>query len=356
VLHLEWSLTEAIPASVRRAGVDGILARIETPRLVDTIAELGAPAVDLMGTYRPRGGGILDTDPRECARLAAEHFLSRGFRNLAFCGYPGIHFSDQRSHFFREHVAQHGYRVAVFGREEGNHRNDGIIMRERCGEFAEHELADWLSILLKPVAVFACNDVRGRQVLAACDHANLRVPDDVAVLGVDNDPVVCELAVPPLSSIEPNPERLGYEAAAMLDRLMAGEPAPEEAVLIPPRKLHARLSSDVLAVEDRDVAAALRYVRDHACEGISVGSIARRLAMSRTTLDRHFHRNLGRSVKAEIDRLRVERAKQLLDDTEYKVSTIAEMTGYGVSPHFITAFKRLTGMTPGEYRERVKVQ
>jgi len=136
-----------------------------------------------------------------------------------------------------------------------------------------------------------------------------------------------------------------------LDRLMAGQRAPKEAILIPPKGIHVRRSTDVVAVEDGDVATALRYIRDHACDGISVDDVARHVALSRTTLDRRFQFALERSPKAEIDRVRVNRAKQLLAETEYKIAAIAAMTGYAAAPQFVTAFKRLTGLTPGKYRE-----
>ncbi|HBO43584.1 MAG TPA: XylR family transcriptional regulator [Planctomycetaceae bacterium] len=352
VLHVERSLNEALPSFLARGQADGVIARIETPRLADAIDRLGLPTVDLLGTHRPRGGGMLDTDSRQCARLAADHFLSRGFRHMGYCGYPGISFSDERGRHFAEYLASLGHETFVFDHAVKERAGDHIIARERGGELSERNVAPWLRSLPKPAAVFACNDIRGRQVLASCERAGLNVPDDVAVLGVDNDEVICDLSIPPLSSIEPDTRRLGYEGAAMLDRLMAGELPPDGVILIPPRAVRVRPSTDVLAVDDRETAAALRYVRNHACEGITVGVVARRLALSRTTLDRRFRRLLGRGVKAEIDRIRVQRAKQLLDETDYKISVVAEMAGYGLAPQFVTAFKRLVGCTPGAYRAR----
>jgi len=229
---------------------------------------------------------------------------------------------------------------------------DDLISREARGELPNTQLVQWLRSLTRPAAVFACNDVRGRQVLTACLRAGLSVPDDVAVLGVDNDDVICDLSAPPLSSVEPDTKRIGYEGAALLDRLMAGKLPPEEAILIPPKGIHIRQSTDVVALDDRDVVTALRYIRNHACDGITVDDVAQQTAISRATLDRRFQRALQRSPKTEIDRIRVNRAKRLLVETEYKIAAIATMTGYAMAPQFVTAFKRLAGFTPGKYRER----
>jgi LacI family transcriptional regulator len=188
----------------------------------------------------------------------------------------------------------------------------------------------------------------------ACAEAGRAVPDQVAVLGVDNDEVICELSSPSLSSIEPDTHRLGYAAAALLDRLMAGARPPKQPVLIAPKGIQVRQSSDVLAMEDPDVAAAVRIIRDGACTGISVGDVVRQLAISRPTLDRRFVRLLGHSPKAEIERVRFERATSLLAETPYKMERIAGLLGFGTAPQFAIAFKRYTGLTPSQYRNHRK--
>ena len=352
VIHMERSLGDNPLAFIKDSKPDGIIARIASQRIVAVISQLNVPVVDLMGACQSHYEGILDTDPDGCAQYAVDHFLSRGFRNMAYCGYPGIWFSDQRCHFFIKRLDKLGYTTLVFEPPASQHRGTNILHRERNGELDEHYVIAWLEGLPKPVAVFACNDIRGRQVIAACEHIGLSVPDDVAVLGVDNDEIICDLSIPPLSSIEPDAKRIGYDGAAMLDRIMSGKPLTENTRMIPPKCIKVRQSTDVLAVEDREMAAAMRFVRDHACDEISVAEIARRLAMGRSTLDRNFRRILGRSVKAEMDRIRADRAKQLLDETEYKIASIASMTGFGTAPLFVTAFKRLSGMTPGEYRRK----
>jgi LacI family transcriptional regulator len=176
----------------------------------------------------------------------------------------------------------------------------------------------------------------------------------VAVLGVDNDEILCDLAEPPLSSVVPNTRRIGYEAAAMLDRLMAGEPAPTGPTLIEPLAVMTRQSTDVLAVGDRDVAAAIRYIREHACEGISVNDVLAAVPLSRSVLERRFTRILGHTPKEEISRVRLRRIKQLLAETDLPLARIATMTGFEHPEYLNVMFKGKTGDTPGEYRENTR--
>ncbi len=355
VIHIERSLAESPPTLLKRFAPDGVITRSETAEMATAIDRLKVPTVDLRGAHPPSGGVTLDTDPASCSRLAVDHFIDQGFRHLAFCGYPGVGFSDQRCHAFVEGVAARGLCAEVFVPSRRSPGTRDTVARETDAEFSEYGLDKWIRGLPKPLAVFACNDVRARQVLASCGRTGLSVPDDVAVLGVDNDEVICDLSFPPLSSVVPNTWKIGYEGASLLDQLMSGNPIAEKRVLVAPERIQVRRSSDVVAVEDPDVAAALRHIRDHACEGISVGDVARSLPISRTTLDRRFLSILKRSPKNEIDRVRIQRAKRLLELTDYKVSAIADMTGHASAAQFVTTFKRLTGVTPGEHRNRSKL-
>jgi LacI family transcriptional regulator len=230
-----------------------------------------------------------------------------------------------------------------------------ILGWEARGELEGEAIASWLQSLPRPVAVFACNDVRGRQIIDACNESGLSVPEEVAVIGVDDDEVICELCNPPLSSVQPDTMRLGYEGAALLDALMAGEAPPSETIFIPPKGIARRLSSEATAIDDRGVASAMQIIRDHACEGVAVQDVVKRLSISRSTLERRFFAAFGRSPAAEIERVRMSRAKLLLMETRYKLSKIAALTGYGTASQFATAFKRNTGLTPGEFRKQTQL-
>ncbi len=184
-------------------------------------------------------------------RLAADHFLDRGFRHFGYCGYPGVQFSDARCKHFVQYLASLGHDVAVFTPSGQPARIGDSRTRETSGEAAEPGIDNWVKKQPRPLAVFACNDVRGRQVLAACARIGVLVPEEVAVLGVDDDEVICGLSLPPLSSIKPDTFQLGYEGAAILDAMMKGSAAPGHRVLVPPLGVVVRRSSERLGHRGR---------------------------------------------------------------------------------------------------------
>ncbi len=354
VLHLERSLVEALPAVLRSWRGDGILARIETPQMVRAIRSMRLPTVDLRGAHELPGMAVLDTDSTACARLAVNHFLERGFRNLAYCGFPGLDFSDKRSQAFERCARSADCPPAIFERPEEPPSRLDTISRETHGETHIAEITAWLLALPRPVGVFACNDVRGRQVLQAASQADLQVPDEVSVLGVDNDIVVCDLSNPSLSSIEPDTHRIGYRGAEILDRMIAGEPAPRGPVLAPPVGIIPRRSTEAVAIDDEQIVRAIRFIREHACENIGVEDVVQAAMVSRATLERRFAQYLRRTPRCEIERVRLERVRRLLTETDYTLAHIAELTAFRSASHLATVFRRRTGATPGAYRDQAR--
>ncbi|MGH7968618.1 MAG: substrate-binding domain-containing protein, partial [Limisphaerales bacterium] len=211
---------------------------------------------------------------------------------------------------------------------------------------------NWIKTLPRPIGVMACNDMRGQQVLDACRATGVAVPEEIAVVGVDNDEVLCNLSEPPLSSVLPDAERIGYEAAVLLARMMAGEKMGPGETFVPPSGIITRRSTDALAVDDRQIAAATRFIREHACEGIDVSDVLRAVPMSRSTLDRRFMRILGRSPKDEILRVRLGRVKQMLAETDFPLSLISEKVGLEHVEHLSRMFKEREGTTPSAFRAR----
>jgi LacI family transcriptional regulator len=199
-----------------------------------------------------------------------------------------------------------------------------------------------------------CNDDRGQQLLDACRRAGVLVPDELAVIGVDNDEFLCNLSIPQLSSVDINTERVGYAAAALLDRLMAGEPPPAQPLLLPPRGVVARVSSTVLATEDRELARAIRHIREHACENLRLKDFARTSGLSRRALERRLRKLLGRSPKEEITRVQLERAKQLLTGTDLPAAVIAEKCGFSQPKYFSQVFHAKVGCPPSVYRSSMR--
>jgi LacI family transcriptional regulator len=190
--------------------------------------------------------------------------------------------------------------------------------------------------------VVACNDDRGLQVLDACRRAGLRVPDEVAVVGVDNDALVCNLSSPPLSSVDTGVERAGYAAAELLERMMAGEKVRPEPVFLQPVGVVARRSTEVTALADAELAGLIRHVRDHACDGLRVGDLVKRSSRSQST------------PQEEIARVRLDRARHLLAHTDLSVAAVAGRCGFAHAKHFCTAFLQGTGQTPGQFRRATR--
>jgi LacI family transcriptional regulator len=197
-----------------------------------------------------------------------------------------------------------------------------------------------------------CNDPRGQLVLEAARRAGAAVPEQLAVIGVDNDEPVCEISDPPLSSVIPDHGQVGYEGAALLDRLFLGKTAPEAPVFIPPAGLVTRLSTDVLAIDDPQVATAVRFIREHACDGISIEDVVEHLPLSRSTLQRRFRKALGRTIHDEILRIRLRRVQELLTDTDLPLESVADKAGFVHRQYLGEIFKRKTGDTLAEYRAR----
>ena len=350
----EWRWTNPIPNWIRRWNGDGIIAWVETPKVAAVIERLKIPAVDVRGSAIGCTLPLVDTENRSVANLAAEHFLERGFRHFAFCGFVGANYSDKRGRWFQERLEQSGFDCAVYHPPDTSTRNAQILELEKRGLLFQNHLARWLRALPKPVGLMACNDIRGQQVINACRRCGLLVPEEVAVIGVDNDEIFCELSDPPLTSVQLDTMRIGYEAAAMLERLMASGKLPTQPLLIPPPGIVTRRSSDVLATDDRQLAAGTRHLREHVFEAVSMNEVAKAAGMSRRVFERRFSAQIGRAPKAEVLRLRLERVKELLSDTDWPLAQIAEMTGFKYSQHLHELFSQKIGTTPGEFRKNAK--
>lgn len=353
LIHFEHDLEQAFPSFLGEMKFDGIIARSENKDIARALESIGAPVVDLRGAVQPADGYMIDTDPTACAELAFEHFWERGLRSMAFCGYRGVDWSDRRHKAFIEFAAQRGIEPVVY-QSDALHNQRGTIWNEARGELEDPDLGAWLDALSKPVAILAANDVRGRQVLAACSARGIAVPEQVAVLGVDNDEVVCELSYPPLSSIEPDTAALGYAGAKALDRLMNGkrDHKPIAAVrLIRPSGVMTRLSTDVAAIDDLAVGKAVSIIRERSGNLSNVDDLASAVGVSRATLERRFRSALGRSPRQEIDRVRLDRARTLVRRTTYPLHRIAEMVGYSNSSRLLDAYRRRFGVTPGSDRD-----
>jgi LacI family transcriptional regulator len=289
------------------------------------------------------------TDDRSIGRLGAQHLIERGFSRLAFCGYPAspwIPWSEDRAAAFQQFAQEQGLPCVV-------HSGHQTSVRKWID--TQHELTVWLESLEKPVGLMAANDARARHVLEACRAIGLRVPEDVAVLGVDNDEVICELTDPPLSSIEHGAGALGYQAAALLDRLMAGKKAKSLDTLVPPKEVVTRRSTDILAIADPEVAAAMAFIHQNSCRPIRIADVVASVQLSRSTLETRFKAVTGRTMHSEILRLQIDRVRSLLATTDLPIKQIAVLAGFAHVHYMTTIFRRHTGWTPAEYRKHARI-
>ena len=292
------------------------------------------------------------------ACLAATHLLDTGFRTLAFCGYPGVRYSDSRGAVFERLVQEAGRACFRYPAPGARGKAPPPKFGSRVLGTARPGRSDGAGARLQqlptPAAVMACNSIRGQEVLSACRRLGRAVPEQVAVMGVDSDEIICELSDPPLSSVVLNAVRTGYEAAAWLDRLMAGEAAPDSPVLIAPTGVAPRRSTDIVAVDDPHVAAALRYIRDHACEDIALQDVLQSVHLSRAFLASALQRGCRPFSEGRNPAVRLERAKQLLAETELPLYEIASRTGFRNPEHFSYLFKSKSRQTPGQFRREAK--
>jgi LacI family transcriptional regulator len=355
--HRPWSiyvephgLEQPTPQWIRTWDGDGILARVTDQATADLLLATGIPTIDLRGALKDSGIPLVGLDSPAAARLAFEHLRDRGFKNMAFCGVqPGQYrFLDQRAAEFERLAKQSGCWFSSFppAGQAGSVQN---------WDEQQRQMAGWVAELRKPVGILACHDDRGHELLNACREADVAAPDDVAVVGIDNDEVLCELSSPPLSSVDSNTTQIGYTAAELLDQMMAGKIELSGTTLVEPAGVVARRSTDTMAIDDREIAAAMRFIREHACDGINVEDVLAHTGMSRSTLDRRFASIFGHSPSDEIVRVKIERVKQLLTATSYPLQRVADLAGFEHSEHMGSLFRRKTGQTPGEYRSAKRV-
>lgn len=307
------------------------------------------PVVNLGGLVLETGLPSVLPDSLAIGQLAAEHLIDRGFRHLVYCGFRGHGYSELRFAGATETAARHGVGMEVYPLNE-EPRPDRL--GAAFYEIEQASMVAWLEGLPKPVGVICANDMRARQIAAACFQAGLGVPEQVAIVGVDDDEVLCETTVPPLSSIAIDFRRLGYEAAALLDRLMKGEPPPTQPRLLPPLGVIERQSTDLLAIDDPDLARALQFIRENAAEMITVENVLKVVPVSRRSLERRIRDTLGRSLQEEIRRIQVENAKRLLAQSDLTMPHVAVRAGFSSAERLSVVFKRQTGETPTAYRHR----
>jgi LacI family transcriptional regulator len=355
--HDPWSVylkpigvEKSLGSWLRDWGGDGIIAAVAKPD-VEVVTTIGVPVVDVIGILKHERVPLVHTNDRSVGRLGGEHLRGKGFRHFAFVQYAGEFWSTERCEGFVEYLRGEGFEPHVYSLNLPGPGSGG----PETWESQQQQLADWLAPLPKPLAVMTTNDLMGQQLLEACQRLGASVPEEIAVIGADNDEPICRISSPPLSSVIINDHQRGYEAAALLDRMMNGMPPPKETVFVEPAGVHARASTDSLAIEDAVVVRALRYVREQACEGIGVDDVVRRAHVSRSVLERRFRKTVGRSINEEMIRIRLNRAVELLSGTALELKVIAQRAGFGTQAYMNAVFRAKLGKTPGSFRYAARV-
>jgi LacI family transcriptional regulator len=330
----------------------GIIAFMMNQSVADSLLCLRTPLVNVSGVLWKLKTPRVGVDDLAVGKLAARHFLEKGFRHFGFLAKIHDGFSILRQTGFEKHLKSKGFSCSeLYSRELGIKRHG-----KRHIFALEDMISQWMASLEKPVAILANNDQTGVQAINICQQIGLRVPEDVAILGVDDDELLCEMVHPALSSIKVPLQSVGYEAAHLLNRLMEGKAPPRRPILLPPLDVVTRQSTNVMAVTDPEVAKALQFIHEHACDVIQVDDVLESVTISRRMLENRFQAVLGRSPLQEIRRAHIERAKQLLSETDHSLLHVARACGYNSAARFCIAFRAESGETPGEYRRRFRLR
>ncbi|QDV49619.1 XylR family transcriptional regulator [Gimesia fumaroli] len=341
----EWGPATTLPDWMKQWEGDGIIARVRSQQMSERLQQSGVPIVDTLQQVPDLELPGVYSDDTEIAQMAFEHLRDRHIRHFAFVGVERANWSMRRRNAFAEIARQQGFECEIYS----------PLSRRRFVESwngGQEDLADWLESLPKPVGLMAAHDLRALCVLDACRRRGIAVPEQVAVLGVDNDDVFCEVIDPPLTSISHQAGQVGFQAAALLDRLMQGKAAPAQPLMLPPRKLVPRRSTDIIAVDDVAIASALEFIRRNACATINVTLIARHVNLSRRSLERRFMKLTGKTPHQIIAEERLRRAKQLLIDTDFTLEQIATMAGFSSAAYLSVVIKEHEECTPTEFRHK----
>ena len=349
--HEKWTID--LPEQHRRADPPrwlrtysghGIIARIETKSIARAVQATQLPAVDVSSARELSTIPWVETDDRKIAQLAIQHFFEKGFRHLAFCGEGSFNWSRWRRDAFVAEAKKAGINALVFHVDDDS---SGMTWPH-----ARRRLMRWLAELPEPCGLMAAYDSLARRLIDLCIQASRRVPESIAILGVDDDPLLCQLATPPLSSIVPDSEGAGYAAAEQLDSIMSGKKIKRLDTLLPPLGIATRQSTDTFAVEDKDVSVSAHYILAHACDGIQVDDVVKQTQLTRRALETRFKKALGKTPHALIIETRLSKAERCLRETALTLEQIAGRCGFEYPEYLSVLFKKHRNMTPGEYRQQ----
>jgi len=354
-VYMEYDTQVRLPDLSHWDG-DGIITSFNNKNVIKSLARKDIPIVGLgTGGYKPIDESIpyayVGSDHRDISRLAFEHFYNLGLRRFAYCGATAScdkSWSDRRGQAFREFTEEAGCHCDLF--------TASLKFRPNTWSQVLERIQRWLKSLSPPVGLMASCDRRGRLLLDALRAMGANVPEDFAVIGVDSDPILCNLSLPPLTSVRPDTHRIGFLAAELLHRMISGEHLSEQLFSVKAVGVDERRSTDLLAIEDDEIASVLRFIRKHACDPIQVGDVLKAIPLSRSTIENRFKKLLGRSIHAEIRRIQLKKAKKLLAETDLPLSVVASRAGIQTIQYLTTLMHKEIGTTPAKYRSHARTK
>jgi LacI family transcriptional regulator len=348
IYHDDEALAETEPQWIRQRKWHGVISRHTTKGFAEVCTKLRIPLVDLNDVDPFPGIPKIRPDNNLIGQRGAEHFLERGYRNFGFAGFSNLGWSCERRDGFLEAVLRSGHKCSLF---------DVVFPGCTTPFWVEKQiekLSLWLKGLAKPIGVMATFDLRAQQLINAAYDAGILVPEEIAVIGVNNDTHRCEMTVPAISSVAPNAFQSGFRAASLLNDMLAGRKIDKYDQRVEPLGVVARHSTDILAIDDEKIAAAVNFIRQNACGGLTADQVADHAHISRSLLEKKFRHYIGRSPQSEIRRMQIGKISQLLVDTDFPLKRIAELTGFDYTEYMCVLFKRMTGYPPGAFREKMQ--
>ena len=354
--HLTPGDFEQIVPRIKDWQGDGIIARVINKKTANLLLKTGLPLVvldlpeNVAVSFQQKGVPFVEmaSDSKGATQMAAKHLLEKQFRHFAFVGYHGQVWSDRREKIFINRMTKEGHHVHLYQIPA----RQGIPLR---WEKEEPLLAKWLKTLPKPIGLMACNDQRGREVLDACNLAEIAVPEKISVIGIDNDELLCGLSFPPLSSVALNAEQGGYLAAMALHEMIRNLPLTHKKIIVPPLHVVERRSTESVAIDDPDVATALQFIHTQTPTELTIDNVVESTCVSRRILEIRFRKLLGSTILQEIQKVRLERVKRLLLETDYSIDRIAEIVGFATGSYLVQFFRSEMGITPSKFRREMRM-
>ena len=342
IFHAPHGLAEELPAWLSEWRGDGVIARIQSRDKLEALKKLALPVVDVLGLVSDSKFPLVHVDDAAISGVVGEHFLRREFRHFAFYGFAGENWSERRRDAFRDSC------------REGDTFHYLETTREAYENTTEAKqtLAAWITTLPRPVGIMVCTDQCGLAVLEACRALKIPVPEQIAVVGVDNDLPLCEIGAPSLTSVRAGHFRVGYEAARLLDAVIDGAEPPGESILIPPTGIVTRGSSNTRALKDQAVAVGVNFIHQNLSTALSNDQIARAAGLARTTFQKRFRDEMGITIRDYLIQQRLTRAHQLIVGSDFTLADIADRCGFRHQEYLGSVFKAHYGITPGALRKR----